>query len=90
MLLQKPKAAYMPQESGNTLHQVETFKHLGVVFTSEGRRNKEINRRIGKAKAELCEFYRSVVTKQQLSNTAKLSLCKSVFAPILTYGHESW
>jgi len=32
----------------------------------------------------------SVATKRELSNTAKLSVFKSVFVPILTYGHESW
>jgi len=31
-----------------------------------------------------------VVTKRELSNTAKLSVFKSVFLPTLTYGHESW
>jgi len=31
------------QVSGNTLQQVETFKYLGVVFTSDGNRNKEID-----------------------------------------------
>ena len=31
-----------------------------------------------------------MVTKRELSNTAKLSVFKSVFIPILTYGHESW
>jgi len=31
-----------------------------------------------------------VVTKRELSNTVKLSVFKSVFVPILTYGHESW
>jgi len=36
------------------------------------------------------ELFRSVVTKRQLSNTAKLSDFKSVFVPILTYGRESW
>jgi len=38
----------------------------------------------------LREFYRPVVTKWELSNTAKLSVFKSVFVPILTYGHGSW
>ena len=36
---------------------------------------------------ELCS---SVVTKQDLSNTTKLSFFKSVFVSILTYGHEFW
>jgi len=38
----------------------------------------------------LRELYRSVVTKEEVSNTAKLSVFKSVFVPILTCGHESW
>ena len=46
--------------------------------------------RIGKADAVLCELYRSVATKRELSNTAKLSVFESIFLPILTYGHESW
>jgi len=37
----------------------------------------------------LRELYCSVVTKQDLSNTAKLSVFKSVFVSILTYGHET-
>jgi len=35
-------------------------------------------------------FYRSVVAKRDLSNTAKLSIYKSVFVPILTTCYESW
>ena len=61
------------QESGNTLQQVETFKYQ-VVFTSDGSRNKEIDTRIGKANAVLCELYCSLVTKWELSKTAKLSV----------------
>jgi len=36
------------------------------------------------------ELYRSVARKRELSNTVKLSVFRSVFALILTYGHESW
>jgi len=35
--------------SENTLQQVETFKYLGVVFTSDGSRNKVIDTQISKA-----------------------------------------
>ena len=35
------------------------------------------------------ELYCSVVAKRELSKTAKLSLFKSVFVPILTCVHES-
>jgi len=36
-----------------TPQQVETFKYLGVVFTSDGSRNKGIDTRISKANAVL-------------------------------------
>jgi len=41
----------MRQVSGNTLQQVETFKYLGVVFTSEVKWSEEIDARVGKARS---------------------------------------
>jgi len=84
------KVSVMLNVSSNTLQQVERFRHLGVIFKSDGRQNKEIDTGIGEANAVLCELYRSVVTKQELSNIVKLSGFKWVFVQILPYGHESW
>ena len=67
---------------------MEAFKYLRVVFRSNVSRNKEIDTRIGKVNAALRELYCSVVAKRELSKTAKLSVFKLVFVPILTYGHE--
>jgi len=64
--------------------------YLVVVFTSEKRRNKEIDTRIGKANTVLRELYRSALTKRELSTTAELSVFQLVFLSILTYGHDSW
>ena len=47
---------------------------------SDGRRNEEIDTGIGEANVVLRELYRSVVTKRELTNTAKLSvLYRSLF-----------
>jgi len=67
---------------------VDKFKYLGAVFTSDGRKNKEIDTLSDKVNAVLSELHRSVVTKQELSNTTKLSVFRLVFVPILTCGHE--
>jgi len=56
----------------------------GVVFTSDGRQNKETDTWIGQANAVLRELFCSMVTKRELSNTAKMSVLL-VFVPILTY-----
>jgi len=69
---------------------VEKFKYLGVVFTSDGRQIEELDNRMGKASAVMLALQYSVVMKRELSKKAKLSVFKTVFAPILTYGHESW
>ena len=52
--------------SGRTLQQVKKFKYLGVVdlFTSDGRRNKEIDTQIAKRNAVLHELHRFVATKR--------------------------
>jgi len=89
MSLYKPKAVYAASEQ-NTLQQVEKFKYVGVVFTSDGRWCEQANRWIAKAKAVLHELYYSVITKREVSSTAKLSVFKSVFIPILTHDPESW
>ncbi|XP_061737225.1 uncharacterized protein LOC133539140 isoform X2 [Nerophis ophidion] len=66
-----------------TLPQVEEFKYLGVLFTSEGRVDREIDRRIGAASSVMRTLYRSVVVKKELSRKAKLSIYRSIYVPIL-------
>jgi len=91
MSLYKLKAVYIASERQYTATGAEVQAPWGgTAFTSYGRRTEKIDTRIAEAIAGLREFYRSVVTKRELSNTAKLSVFKSVFVPILTYGHESW
>jgi len=84
----KPKAVYAASQQQYTAAGGEV-KYLGMVFTSGGRQSEEIDIRVGKTNAVLCEFYCSVVRKQELSDTAKLLVLKSVFL-ILTYGNEFW
>ena len=80
----------MLQVNGATLKQVEKFKYLGVAFTSDGRQDKELDTRIGKASAVIRALHYSVVMKRELSKKAKLSIFRLVFVPILTYGQEFW
>ncbi|KAK3548671.1 hypothetical protein QTP70_016417, partial [Hemibagrus guttatus] len=90
MVLDRKKVACTLQVGGEVLPQVEEFKYLGVLFTSEGRMDREIDRRIGAAAAEMRSMYRSVVVKKELSRKAKLSIYQSIYVPTLTYGHELW
>ncbi|KAK3548162.1 hypothetical protein QTP70_004839 [Hemibagrus guttatus] len=76
MVLNRKKVACTLQVGGELLPQVEEFKYLGVLFTSEGRMDREIDRRIGAAAAVMRSMYRSVVVKE-LSQKAKLSIYQS-------------
>ncbi|KAK3550607.1 hypothetical protein QTP70_000697 [Hemibagrus guttatus] len=88
MVLDRKKVACTLQVGGELLPQVE--KYLGVLFTSEGRMDREIDRRISAAAAVMRSMYRSVVVKKELSRKAKLSIYQSIYVPTLTYGHELW
>lgn len=76
--------------SGSLLEQVEKFKYLGVEFTSDGKWEVELSRRIALAGAIVQQLRRSVILKRELGINAKLAIFKSVFRPTLTYGHEPW
>ncbi|KAK3510343.1 hypothetical protein QTP70_004929 [Hemibagrus guttatus] len=90
MVLDRKKVACTFQVGGEVLPQVEEFKYLRVLFTSEGRMDREIDRRIGAAAAVMRSMYQSVVVKKELSRKAKLFIYQSIYVPTLTYGHELW
>ena len=72
------------------LPQVKEFQYLGILFSSEGTREREMGQRIGAAGAVLRSLCRTIVMKRELSQKAKLSIYRSIFIPTLTYGHEGW
>ncbi|KAK3541996.1 hypothetical protein QTP86_009836 [Hemibagrus guttatus] len=90
LVLDRKKVACTLQVGGEVLPQVKEFKYLGVLFTSEGRMDREIDRRVGAAAALMRSMYRSVVVKKELSRKAKPSIYQSIYVPTLTYGHELW
>ncbi|TWW77407.1 hypothetical protein D4764_12G0007970 [Takifugu flavidus] len=67
----KSEAMVLGRVKEEILPQVEEFKYLGVLFTSEGRMEQEIDRGIGAASAVMRTLHRSVVVKRELSQKAK-------------------
>ncbi|KAK3543058.1 hypothetical protein QTP70_010549 [Hemibagrus guttatus] len=87
MVLDWKKVACTLQVGGEFLPQVEEFEYLWVLFTSEGRMDNEIDRRIGAVAAVMQSMYWSVVVKKELSQKANY---QSIYVPTLTYAHELW
>ncbi|KAI3363611.1 hypothetical protein L3Q82_001243 [Scortum barcoo] len=72
MVLDRKRVACPLRVGGEVLPQVEEY--LGVLFTSEGKMEREIDRRIGAESAVMRSVYRTVVVKKELSRKAKLSI----------------
>ncbi|KAK0135552.1 hypothetical protein N1851_028597 [Merluccius polli] len=90
MVLNRKRVECTLRVGDEILPQVEEFKYFGVLFTSEGRMEREIDRQIGAASAVMRTLHGSVVVKRELSQKAKLSIYQSIYVPVLTYGHELW
>nr|XP_054604257.1 uncharacterized protein LOC129165341 [Nothobranchius furzeri] len=89
-VLIRKRVEFLLRVRDEVLPQVEEFKYLGVLFTSEGKLEREIDRWIGAASAVMRALYRSVVVKRELSQKEKLSIYRWIYVPTLTYGHDLW
>ena len=90
MVLDQKKVACSLRVGGEFLPQVGEFKYLGVLFTSEGRIERETDRRIGAAAAVMRSLYQSVMVNRELRRKAKRLIYWSIYVYTLTYGHELW
>ena len=88
VISRKPKRCSL-HVRGDQLRGVEEFKYLGVTFTSDGKWNVELDRRICSAGAVMRQLG-GLARKRELSREAKLSVFRSIYVPTLTYGHELW
>ena len=88
MLLSRQKEECTVNVNGTPLDQLEKFKYLAVEFFNDARLNCEIDRRIGPASAILRSFYRSVVTKNEVSPRTKIAIFKAVYRPALIYAQR--
>nr|XP_054597215.1 uncharacterized protein LOC129163481 [Nothobranchius furzeri] len=61
MVLDRKRVACQLRVGGEVLPQVEEFKYLGFLFTSEGRTDQDIDKRIGSMSAVMRTLSRSVV-----------------------------
>lgn len=74
------------QVGDEILPQVEELKYLVL----EGRREREMDRRIVAASAVMQILYRSVMVKEELSQKVTLSIYWSTYVAILNYGRASY
>ena len=88
-VLSRKKVARLFQVGEEILPQME-FNYFAVLFMSEGKMEREIDRWFGAASPVMRVLHRSVMMKRELSRKAKLSIYQSISVPTLTYSHELW
>ncbi|KAI3372054.1 hypothetical protein L3Q82_006917 [Scortum barcoo] len=90
MVLDRKRVACPLQVGGEVLPQVEEFKYLGVLFTSEGKIEREID------KADWCSVRSYAVgVPDRRGEEGAESKGEALDLPVnlrshLTYGHELW
>ena len=74
---------------GKSLEQVNSFVYLGSVFTSDGRCEKEVKRRIEIAKTAFISM-KKVLCGRNISMPVSLKILKCYIWSTLLYGYETW
>lgn len=68
------------------LPQMEELNYLGVLFTSEGKMECEVDRQIDAEAAVMWSLCWSFLVKKELSRKVKTSICELINVPTFTYG----
>ena len=72
------------------IDQVDEMKYLGVIISSDGRMEKEVEARIGSATQVIGGMNETVLKRKELSRSTKLKMVNATMIPTLLYGCETW
>ena len=72
------------------IEQVDAMKYLGVMISSDGRMEKEVEARIGGATRVIGGLNDVVLRRKELSRSTKLKVVNATVMPTLLYGCETW
>ncbi|MDA8042237.1 MAG: reverse transcriptase domain-containing protein [Pirellulales bacterium] len=71
------------------IDQVDEMKYLGVIISSDGRMEKEVEARIGSATRVIGGMNETVLKRKELSRSTKLKVVNATMIPTLLYGCET-
>ena len=72
------------------IEQVGAMKYLGVMISSDGSMDKEVEARIGNATRMIRGMNETVLRRKELSRSTKLKVVNATVMPKLMYGCETW
>ncbi|KAI5632627.1 reverse transcriptase (RNA-dependent DNA polymerase) domain-containing protein [Phthorimaea operculella] len=71
------------------VEQMKEFVYLGSKFTSDGKSESDIERRVNAGNMVIGALH-AFMNSQKVSNKARLAVHRGVLVPTLMYGSESW
>ena len=72
------------------IEQVDAMKYLGVMISSDGSMDKEVEAKIGNATRVIGGMNEMVLRRKELSRSTKLKVVNATVMPKLMYGCETW
>ena len=66
------------------------MKYLGVLISSDGSMEKEVEARIGSATRVIGGMIETVLRRKELSRNTKIKVLNAVMMPTLMYGCKTW
>ena len=70
------------------IEQVDEMKYLGVMISSDGSIEEEVEARIGSAARMVGGMSEAVLRRKELSKKTKLKVVNATMLPALMYGYE--
>lgn len=90
MMIDKEQQTIDIKLKNEKLQQVTHFKYLGTTIDIYGNQEKDIHDRIDKAAKTYHMLRTSFINKREITTRTKMTVYKTIFRPILTYGSETW
>lgn len=76
-------------QNGQDIHETNEFTYLGACVSADGGADKDIERRLCKAKTTFRKL-RKVWSYKQYSKKTKIKLFNTLVKPVILYGSETW
>lgn len=90
MIISSGNKVHSIQINGQEIEQVDSYKYLGSIIESNGRIDKEINERMGKAGRIYNTMKTTFLGKREIPKNIKIEVIKKVVRPTILYSSESW
>ena len=76
-------------QNGDTIKETKDFTYLGAVVRTDGGCDKDLDRRLSKAKTAFRKLKR-IWGSTQYNRKTKIKLFNTLVKPVLLYGSETW